>query len=207
MKIYKLLAALLDYPTEITPAILVEAGDILEGSEAVTRSDKKHMDKFVGHFRNIPLTAWQTEYSDLFDTSGQLSLYLFEYVYGSSRMRGQAMSDLIDTYRDAGIEVSSGELPDYLPVFLEFLSFQSTPQDADDYLADIKKILDPIHTKLKKAGSPYAELIAILLDHAAKGTSHPLPPREEMMVFDGRDDRCANCELAGNAEPSEPLHV
>lgn len=206
MILYKLIAALLDYPSEIHESILDESESVSDVSAMATDSDRQHISKFVRHYKDMPLTQWQTEYSDLFDTSGQLSLYLFEHIYGSSRRRGQAMSDLIETYRDSGLEISSNELPDHLPVFLEFLSLQSDPQEALDYLADISKILEKIQKKLKESHNPYGELIAILRDHASKGHEHPLPPDSNAMSFDGRDDACCGCELR-DSEPADALHV
>ena len=67
---------------------------------------------------------WQSEYDGLFERGRSLALWLFEHVHGESRDRGQAMVDLVDQYRQAGLEISQHELPDYLPLFLEFLSTQ-----------------------------------------------------------------------------------
>nr|QCB64995.1 nitrate reductase cofactor assembly chaperone [uncultured bacterium] len=205
MKLYKLIAALMDYPTEITDEIFKEATAVADESSVATPSDRRNIAKFVKRMSDIPLIRRQTEYSDIFDTSGQLSLYLFEHVYGSSRKRGQAMSDLIETYRDHGVEVASGELPDYLPVFLEFLSMLDSQTEADDYLADVEKIIDKIHHRLKEADSPYSCLVKILMDHASKGKAHPLPP-EAGMSFDGRDDYCSGCTLK-EEEPADISHV
>ena len=64
----------------------------------------------------------QERYFALFDRSRTLSLHLFEHVHGESRDRGQAMADLIALYRGHGLEPTASELPDFLPLFLEFLS-------------------------------------------------------------------------------------
>lgn len=205
MELYKLIAALLDYPTEITSEILQDATTVAEESRVATSSDKRNISKFVSRLSDMPLIQRQSEYSDIFDTVGQTSLYLFEHVYGSSRKRGQAMSDLIETYRGYGVKIASGELPDYLPVFLEFLSMLESPQEADDYLADVSAILGKIHHKLKESDSPYACLLKVLTDHASKGKAHPLPP-EGGMSFDGRDDYCAGCSLKED-NPADISHV
>ena len=62
----------------------------------------------------------------MFDYSKSASLYLFEHVHGDSKDRGQAMVDLIDLYKENGLQINQPELPDYLPVFLEFLAIANT---------------------------------------------------------------------------------
>ena len=68
----------------------------------------------------------QAKYDSLFERGRSLSLWLFEHVHGESRDRGQAMVDLMAQYDMAGFEINAKELPDYLPMYLEFLSHQAT---------------------------------------------------------------------------------
>ena len=91
----------------------------------------------------------------LFDRSRSLSLNLFEHVHGESRDRGGAMVSLIETYRAAGVEPATTELPDHLPVLLEFLSTRPGAE-AQDILADAAHILDALGTRLERRESGYA---------------------------------------------------
>lgn len=167
---YKLMSALLDYPRP-------ESRELLDEATAIAASDPGMFDRrsladlrrFVGKVGAMTLTQWQTRYVELFDCSTPTTLYLFDHVYGSSRQRGMAMVDLIEMYESKGVEISSGELPDYLPVFLEFLSMAGSRQEAADFLAETTAILRSLHKRLKDAGEPYALLVAILLRWAAKG--------------------------------------
>ena len=116
---YKLISALLDYPDADTARLLDEARDIAVESGQFDRKALRRLDRFVSRIKRLSLMEWQMAYVGLFDCSSATTLYLFERVYGSSRERGMAMSDLIDTYAARGVEISSGELPEYLPVGIE----------------------------------------------------------------------------------------
>lgn len=166
---YKLISALLDYPDADTARLLDEARDIAVESGQFDRKALRRLDRFVSRIKRLTLMEWQMAYVGLFDCSSATTLYLFERVYGSSRERGMAMSDLIDTYAARGVEISSGELPDYLPVVLEFLSMYDSPQEAADFLAATDRILRDLHRRLAKEKEPYSSLVAILLQWAAKG--------------------------------------
>ena len=107
----------------------------------------------------------QERYVMLFDRSRTLSLNLFEHVHGESRDRGGAMVSLLETYRDGGFEPTTSELPDHLPVLLEFLATQPT-SDGEDTLADAAHILEALRTRLSRRESPYGAVFAALLDLA-----------------------------------------
>jgi nitrate reductase molybdenum cofactor assembly chaperone NarJ/NarW len=96
-----------------------------------------------------------------------LSLHLFEHVHGESRDRGQAMVDLRALYARHGYRLATDELPDYLPAFLEFLSY--LPEDeARKLLADTSHIIEAVGARLKKRGSAYAAAFYALLDIAGE---------------------------------------
>jgi len=114
---------------------------------------------------DMPLMQWQSEYDGLFERGRSLALWLFEHVHGESRGRGQAMVDLLASYRQAGLELSQHELPDYLPLFLEFLSTQGR-DNAVSWLLDIEQILGLLQCRLEKRESDYAVLFELLLSLA-----------------------------------------
>ena len=101
-------------------------------------------------------------YVDTFDRGRRTSLNLFEHVHGDSRDRGQAMVDLLTMYRDAGIELASDQLPDYLPAFLEFLSLLE-PKQAREHLREVTHLVRPIGGVLAARGVDYAVLFDLLL--------------------------------------------
>lgn len=172
---YKLLAALLDYPSKLTQQIIKDLDEVLEECSLLDEEGQRCVRDFAKAHHKQDLLHWQQAYSEIFDVAPITSLYLFEHVYGSSMKRGSAMSSLIDTYAQHGLQISNLELPDYLPVYLDFLSTLEDPKEALSYLADTKKILDSIHEGLKKHDSEYALLIKPLLKLAAKGEPHPIP--------------------------------
>ena len=104
----------------------------------------------------------QETYVGLFDRSRTLSLNLFEHVHGESRDRGGAMVDLLENYRAAGFEPDSTELPDHLPVLLEFLAMQPI-DEGREILTDAAHILEGLRTRLERRESAYSAVFAALL--------------------------------------------
>ncbi|NHX27666.1 nitrate reductase molybdenum cofactor assembly chaperone, partial [Escherichia coli] len=104
----------------------------------------------------------QERYVMLFDRSRTLSLNLFEHVHGESRDRGGAMVSLLETYREAGFEPATSELPDHLPVLLEFLSTRPFVE-VQDTLADAAHIFEALNARLVRRESPYSAVFATLL--------------------------------------------
>jgi nitrate reductase gamma subunit len=109
----------------------------------------------------------ESEFVELFDRGRSTSLHLFEHVHGDSRDRGPAMIDLIKTYEQAGLYLAPGELPDYLPVMLEFASTQ-TPQIARAFLGEMAHLLNAIFNALQQRKSPYASVLGALLELAGE---------------------------------------
>lgn len=165
MKTFKALSALIDYPDarlldalpEIRAALKAEA--IL--APVVAARVEAVLDMLAAH----DLMALQERWVGLFDRIRSLSLHLFEHVHGESRDRGPAMVDLLEHYRKAGYDLTAGELPDYLPVILEFAA-QRPLAEARALLADVAPLLAPIQLRLTKRGSPYAGLLAAVRELA-----------------------------------------
>lgn len=126
------------------------------------------LDPLFESLRSGDLLDAQTQYSELFDRSRHLSLHLFEHVHGDGRERGQALIDLGQFYIDHGFVMVSNELPDFLPLFLEFLSCLP-PDRARDLLAEPAHVFVAIEERLREHGSPYAALFAALSALAATG--------------------------------------
>lgn len=110
-----------------------------------------------------------------FDRNPSQSLHLFEHIHGESRDRGQAMVDLLAEYSRHGLQMVGDDLPDYVPLFLEFLS-QQEPPEAERLLGDAIHVLAYIGRKLRANGSPYAcvfELLQTLTPVQAEELSEP----------------------------------
>jgi nitrate reductase delta subunit len=104
----------------------------------------------------------QARYVDLFDRTRSLSLQLYEHVHGESRDRGQAMVELLKLYSAHGLELTAKELPDHLPVFLEFLSTQP-PAEAAALLGQAAHVLEALRERLNKRESNYARVFDVLV--------------------------------------------
>ena len=119
---YRALAALLSYPTEALQAATAEIAEVLADEAIVLPPARAAIDGFLADIAATDIYALQERYFALFDRSRTLSLHLFEHVHGESRDRGQAMADLVTLYQSHGLDMAADELPDFLPLFLEFLS-------------------------------------------------------------------------------------
>ncbi|MFC6669246.1 nitrate reductase molybdenum cofactor assembly chaperone [Marinobacterium aestuariivivens] len=127
----------------------------------------------------------QENYVGLFDRGRSLSLLLFEHVHGESRDRGQAMVDLMAVYEKNGFVLDSRELPDYLPLFLEYLS-KRPQQEAEQWLGEVCHILSLLEVRLSERGSDYAVLFETLLGIA--GVSVEREALREKVAAEARDD-------------------
>lgn len=207
LKTYRILSLLLTYPNEEIFKFLPEVKTSLKEEKLLTSDSIAGIDTFVDFFNSQPLVFWQEFYVQLFDYSKSASLYLFEHVHGDSRDRGQAMVDLIDLYKEDGLQINQPELPDYLPVFLEFLALQ-TQSKAEDFLSEIIDIVGFIHRKLEEKDNPYKYLLSAIIQLSK---SKPTQARIEKMVSEmpeisideayeespvtfGSDNPCTNCK-------------
>ena len=117
---------------------------------------------FIRRLTGSDLYDAQEQYDLLFDRGRSLSLLLFEHVHGESRDRGQAMVDLMREYTEHGFEISSEQLPDYIPLYLEFLSEQEEAY-ASEWLADVSHILTMLSERLLERESHYRVLFEALI--------------------------------------------
>jgi nitrate reductase delta subunit len=117
----------------------------------------KKVETFLTAQKVQDLMAVQEDYVETFDRGRAHCLHLFEHIHGESRDRGQAMVDLSETYAAKGLHIDSSELPDYLPLFMEYLS-RCELQDATELLGEAIDVIAVIGAKLKKRKSPYADI-------------------------------------------------
>ena len=163
MKTLKLLAVLLSYPTEDLVASLPEIARRLGEETALRGATQDALAGLLAELKREDLLDLQERYVAQFDAGRSTSLHLFEHVHGDSRDRGQAMVDLNALYRKSGFVLAVHELPDYLPAVLEYLATRPTAE-VHDLLEDCVHILRAVGERLLAGGSPYAAVLAALLD-------------------------------------------
>ncbi|WP_050873227.1 nitrate reductase molybdenum cofactor assembly chaperone [Comamonas testosteroni] len=157
MNLYRLLSALLSYPE---PELLDALGDVETALRPYPEANET-LRPLIGYLAANDLIGVQENYVATFDRNRSHSLHLFEHVHGESRDRGQAMVDLLQTYRQHGFEPVAAELPDHVPLFLEFLGVIDEAQ-ALDLLDEAIHVIAAIGARLAKADSPYACVFIVL---------------------------------------------
>jgi len=163
---YRALAALLSYPTEPLQEAIGEIAGVLASEGIVSPARLPDIRAFLAELATADIYDLQERYFALFDRSRTLSLHLFEHIHGESRDRGQAMADLITLYQEHGLEMADDELPDFLPLFLEFLSLLPDAE-ARVMLAEPAGILRALTDRLAARNTGYASVMAALADVAA----------------------------------------
>ncbi len=172
MKTFKVLSALLTYPSAELVAAAPLFGVVLDEEGVVPLAAREKLDTLIGELAAGDLYDLQERYGLLFDRSRSLALHLFEHVHGESRDRGQAMVDLKTLYENAGFFITANDLPDFIPLFLEFLSTQPVTA-ARELLAQPAHILAAIAERLERRQSNYKAVFDALV-----GIAEATPERE-----------------------------
>ena len=162
MLLFRALSALLSYPTPELRQALPEIAAVVRAATLLTAREQRGLLDLVDELGRGDLLEAEERYVDLFDRGRSLSLHLFEHLHGDSRDRGEAMVDLKRIYERAGFELSARELPDYLPVLLEYLSCRDVAE-ARAMLADCAHILMTIGRSLIARSSRYAAVLQALI--------------------------------------------
>ena len=162
MLLFRALSALLSYPTPELRQALPEIAAVVRAATLLTAREQRGLLGLVDELGRGDLLEAEERYVDLFDRGRSLSLHLFEHLHGDSRDRGEAMVDLKRIYERAGFELSARELPDYLPVLLEYLSCRDVAE-ARAMLADCAHILMTIGRSLIARSSRYAAVLQALI--------------------------------------------
>ena len=175
IRTFKALSALLTYPTDELQRAMPALRECLAAEGVVNSDARRALDPLFHDLAVNDLMDLQERYVLLFDRTRSLSLYLFEHVHGESRDRGQAMIDLKAQYEQNGLAVSASELPDFLPLFLEYLSTRPAPE-ACEMLGQTAHILEAVAERLRKRGSAYEAVFRALVALAAE------KPKAEMVA-------------------------
>jgi nitrate reductase molybdenum cofactor assembly chaperone NarJ/NarW len=159
----KALSLILSYPTEELQAAMPAIVEVFAQDDRLDADTRAGLAILVHRLGEGDIYDLQESYVMLFDRSRTLSLNLFEHVHGESRERGGAMVSLIETYREGGFEPATSELPDHLPLLLEFLSTRSRAE-FQDTLSDAAHILEALGGRLARRESAYVGAFAALLE-------------------------------------------
>ena len=203
----RVLAHLLSYPSAEFRAHIPELQQALKSEAALAPMRLAELGALLRYLERAPALTVESDYVELFDRGRQTALHLFEHVHGDSRDRGPAMIDLIQTYEKGGLFLGPEELPDHLPVLLEFASTQP-PAQARSFLAETAHIVRNIFSALHARQSPYASVLAAVLELAGEKAEPvslvPEPPMDESWaepeVFGG-------CSTEGQAKPGQPQTI
>jgi nitrate reductase delta subunit len=162
MIMLRALGALLSYPREDVRSALPEIADTVRASSLIASPQRQDLLVLINELAAGDLLEAEVRYVELFDRGRAASLHLFEHLHGEGRDRGQAMVELMRLYQRAGYELTPRELPDYLPVVLEYLSCRDL-REAREILGDCAHILRRIGQSLVARGSSYAAILQALL--------------------------------------------
>jgi nitrate reductase delta subunit len=166
MRIYKLLSSLLEYPDQELMDHIPELRQFILDDADISGEERTNLLSFLNHLEQTQLTRLQAEYVETFDMQPENSLHLTHHLFGDDKNRGPALIDLGELYKDYGVEVSTNELPDYLPLVLEFTAYLDE-SESTVFLSDAKKVFEVLNSNLRKSGSPYASLTAIIENRAS----------------------------------------
>jgi len=203
----RVLAALLSYPDAGLRSHQREMSTLLAADASLTNSRLAELRSLMRQLEAADPVDAEVAYVELFDRGRATSLYLFEHVHGDSRDRGPAMIDLGEMYAKAGLLLTPDELPDYLPVMLEFISTQP-PREARNFLDEIAHLLNAIFAALQQRGSAYASVLGALLDLAGR-KAQPVEIASDAELDESWSEPPAfdGCSSQGQATPGQPQTV
>jgi nitrate reductase molybdenum cofactor assembly chaperone NarJ/NarW len=205
----RVLAHLLRYPDATFRANIPEMQQAIKEEAALAPMRLAEVGALLKHLAQHPALEVESDYVELFDRGRGTALHLFEHVHGDSRDRGPAMIDLLQTYEKGGMYLGADELPDHLPVLLEFASTQPTAQSRE-FLGEIAHIVRTIFSALQAKQSPYASVLAAVLELAGeKAETVALAPEPAMDDAWAEPEVFGGCSTEGQAKPGQPqpIHI
>ncbi|TXT21581.1 MAG: nitrate reductase 1 delta subunit [Gallionellaceae bacterium] len=167
MQIYKILSLLLEYPDQELLDNLPEIRALCDRNTEIDAEERASLRKLLDHLAGKPLIDLQSDYVKTFDFTPEHSLHLTHHMFDddSDRNRGPALIDLGEMFKEYGVKTVTNELPDYLPLILEFVA-NLDENEATVFLSDAAKVLGMLADNLAKANSPYAAPLSIINSRA-----------------------------------------
>ncbi len=215
MKTFKVLSLLLEYPPPELWEALPEMRRILDVERLIPEPARSGVYALIDDLEHTDVMEAQATYVGLFDRGRHLSLHLFEHLIGESRDRGTAMVQLIEHYRACGFELGARELPDHVPLILEFLS-RRTWSEAQEMLGEAMPVLTLLGERLRQRDSRYGAVFEAL--EAAIGPAEEADQLRRMAAEEGPDETVTRMDEiweeeqvtfmpgagAGGCSPQEP---
>lgn len=209
MIVLRALGALLTYPRPELRDALPEIVEALRVSSLIAPQDRVALEGLIELLADADPLWTEEHYVEMFDRRRATSLHLFEHVHGDTRERGHAMVELKALYERAGFSLATSELPDFLPVILEYLSYRDLAE-AKAMLGDCAHILRTVGEALLQRGSNYSAIFQALLDIAGEaGLDRSVVSRRETEAEDlDRDwvEQPAFGQQPCDATSSAPAH-
>lgn len=185
MRTYRALGALLTYPTEALVEGLSEIVEAVDNEKILSMAHVDALRELCVKLEGQDLMDLQDGYVRLFDRTRSMSLHLYEHLYGEARERGQAMVRLQTLYKFHGFSHTGSELPDFLPLFAEFLSLMPD-RTARTILSDAAPVIEALRLRASEKETPYAAVFSALVSLASKSVDREA--LAEIMRGGGRDD-------------------
>ncbi|HYN59187.1 MAG TPA: nitrate reductase molybdenum cofactor assembly chaperone [Rubrivivax sp.] len=203
----RVLARLLGYPDTALREHLDDMRQALRQEAALRPARLAEVEALIDSLASQSAIDAEADYVQLFDSGRRTSLHLFEHVHGDSRDRGPAMIDLAQTFEVAGLYLAEGEMPDHLPVVLEYASTQP-PREARAFLGEMAHIFNVIFSALDKRRSRYASVLGALIELAGE-TAQPVSVPDEAPVDETWSEPAAfdGCSSVGQARLDQPQPV
>ena len=205
----RVMARLLSYPDDALRGHLGELREALHTEAAIAPARLAEIDALIASLGAQSAIDAEADYVQLFDSGRRTALHLFEHVHGDSRDRGPAMIDLAQTFERAGLYLAEGEMPDHLPVVLEYASTQP-PREAREFLAEMAHIFNVIFSALVKRQSRYASVLGALIELAGE-TAHAVQVPDEEPIDESWSEPAAfdGCSTAGQsrAGQAQPIQI
>ena len=203
----RVLARLLSYPDDALRGHLAELRQALRHEAALQSVRLAEVEALIDSLGAQSAIDAEADYVQLFDTGRRTSLHLFEHVHGDSRDRGPAMIDLAQTFEAAGLYLAEGEMPDHLPVVLEYASTQP-PREAQAFLAEMAHIFNVIFSALDQRRSRYASVLGALIELAGE-TCAPVNVPDEAPIDESWAEPAAfdGCSSTGQSRPGQPQPI
>ncbi|MDQ3863992.1 MAG: nitrate reductase molybdenum cofactor assembly chaperone [Actinomycetota bacterium] len=199
--IFKLLSILLRYPDE---EVFRNWAGISAAVRGLPQSPAKNaVLAFLAYWENEPTSRLQASYTEAFDFKRRGCLYLSYYRYGDQRARGQVLVDMKEAYTRAGYPLDTTELPDYLPLVLEFASEVS--EEGLPMLAGSRAAIEVIRRSLRHDGSPYANLIEALIFYLPELDAQTVAEMQKLIVQGPPQESVGLEPYAADAPPGGQL--
>lgn len=200
MTLFKLLSALFEYPDQAMLQALPELMTIIGEDAALEPAEREAIAVFASWLADSDPTEAQASYVRTFDMAPEHALHLTHHLFGDDKNRGPALIDLGEYYKSYGLELGTNELPDYLPLVLEFASMLE-PVEAQVFLDPFAKAIAQLGANLNAADSPWAPLVRLIEAHARLVPSTFVPAAQPVTDAICNDDDCETPVTWGPATP------